>query len=363
MSTPSRLIAALLFLALPLAAQTPAPAPAADDKDKPSFRVGGTIFADYTYQDSPQSVDADGNRIHASSFNVARAYINVTGNLNHWITYRITPDVARETSSTSSLSGSQEYRLKFAFVQFSLDDWLPVKGSWVRAGVQQTPYMDYTEGIYRYRFQGSIFVERVGALSASDAGISGRYNFAGNHGEIHAGYYNGENYNHIETNNEKAFQLRATWRPLPANALFKGLRITGFFDDDHYVEGAKRQRVIGHVTYEHPRGTVGLEALSATDRPSTHVTEVKGRGWTLWGTPKLAKSWELLLRHDDFKPNTSAHGQKQRRDIVGIAYWVPRLSPGLSVAFLLDRDSLHQSGFTPSREDDTRYGVKMLVSF
>ena len=123
--------------------------------DTPKINVGATIFADYTYVESPKSKDADGNSINTSSFNVTRAYINITGNLNHLIAFRITPDVSRETSTTPSLSGSQLFRLKYAYAQFNLDDWT-TKGSWVRLGVQQTPYTDYTEGIYRYRFQGTI---------------------------------------------------------------------------------------------------------------------------------------------------------------------------------------------------------------
>ena len=68
--------------------------------DTPAFKVGSTIFADYTYNESPTAVDADGNTIHNSSFNVSRAYINVTGNLNHLLAYRITPDITRETGVT-----------------------------------------------------------------------------------------------------------------------------------------------------------------------------------------------------------------------------------------------------------------------
>src|SRR5439155_20450636 len=102
----------------------------------------------------------DCNPIQPGSFTLSRAYINVTGNLKHRIAVRRTPEVSRETSSSSSLSGSQELRLKFAYVQFNLDDW-NTKDSWVRFGIQQTPFMDYTETIYRYRFHGSIFPDRV----------------------------------------------------------------------------------------------------------------------------------------------------------------------------------------------------------
>jgi hypothetical protein len=317
-------------------------------EDTPSFKIGATIFADYTWQQSPQTTDADGNRIHANSFNVTRAYINVTGNLNHWISFRVTPDVAREAGSGSSLSGSQTFRLKYAFAQFGLDDWM-AKGAWVRFGVQQTPYLDYSEGIYRYRFQGTMFPERVlaaAAFTSADAGISMRYPLPGDHGEIHGGFYNGEGYSRAEAN----------------DALWKGLRLTAFVDEDHYVSDAKRERWIGQVTFQHPRGTLGLELVRATDRTSSRVAEIDSKGWSIWATPKIGtKGWELLLRHDDFKPNDDT-SQKQKRNIFGVAYWVPQLQK-VTAAVLLDYDSLVQSNFTPARADDTRYGVKVLISF
>jgi hypothetical protein len=331
--------------------------------DTPKVNVGATIFGDYTYVESPQVKDADGNVINSSSFNIARAYINVTGNLNHLIAFRITPDVSRETSTTSSLSGSQLFRLKYAYAQLNLDDWT-TKGSWARIGVQQTPYTDYTEGIYRYRFQGTIFAERTTGLPSSDAGLSGHYNFAGNYGDVHAGFYNGEGYSKAEANNEKAFMVRGSVCPFPlGGVLLKGLRLTAFIDEDHYVEGAKRERVIGQITYEHPLINAGFDLLRAKDRTSSTKTQISAKGWSLWVTPKLGTTgWEALIRHDDYLPNDALHSQKQKRDIDGIAYWVPNLS-GKTMAILFDRDSLKRTGLTPAVSNTTNYEVKLLVTF
>lgn len=354
-------VAVSALLALSAGAQVTPAAGVTPPDDTPSFKVGATIFGDYTYIDSPTTKDADGNTIHSSSFNISRAYINVTGNLNHWISYRITPDVARETSTGPTLSGNQIFRLKYAFAQFALDDYL-TRGSWVRFGVQQTPFIDYTEGIYRYRFQGTIFVDRLGLLTSSDAGLSGHYNFSGNYGDVHAGYYNGDGYSRAEANNEKAFQIRGTVRPLPLGGIWKGLRVTGFLDEDHYVSSAKRQRAIGQVTFEHPLVNAGLDIVQAKDRTSVTKAQVDSNGWSAWVTPRFGVTgWELLLRHDDYKPNKTL-SQKQKRDIFGVAYWVPNLNK-VTTAFLLDYDKLKSTNFTPSRPDDTRYGLKMLISF
>jgi hypothetical protein len=331
--------------------------------DTPKVSVGATIFGDYTYTDSPTSKDTDGNTIHPSSFNISRAYLNVIGNLNHMFAFRVTSDVSRETSTTPSLSGSQVLRLKYAYAQVNLDDWM-TKGSWARAGVQQTPYTDYTEGIYRYRFQGTIFAERTTGLPSSDAGLSGHYNFAGNYGDIHAGFYNGEGYAKAETNNEKAFMVRGTFRPFPlGGALLNGLRLTAFVDEDHYVEGAKRQRTIGQVTYEHALFNAGLDVLRAKDQTSVTKTQVSAKGWSVWVTPKLGSTgWEALIRHDDYVPNDAVNSQKQKRDIDGIAYWVPKLA-GKTAAILFDRDSLKKTGLTPAVPNATNYEIKMLINF
>ncbi len=344
-----------LFGSVAVNAQTP-PSPA----DAPSFKIGATIFGDYTYVANPVSKDSDGNVIHPDSFNVSRAYLNLTGQLNHYISFRITPDIARETGSGSSLNGSQTFRLKYGFAQLNLDDWT-TKGSWVRLGVQQTPLLDYTEGIYRYRFQGTMFIEREGFVTSSDAGLSGHYNIPNDYGDIHAGIYNGEGYSKAEANNQKALQIRGTLRPLPKSALGKGLRVTAFYDDDNYVKSAVRERFLQQVTYEHARFTAGFEHLNTKDQTSAAGREVTGNGWSVWLTPRLTNGWELLLRHDEMKPDSST-SQQRRRNIAGIAYWIPNLQK-MSSSVLLDYDSLEQQNYSVPRPRDTRVGLKMLVQF
>lgn len=345
-----------LLIATAAFAQVTAAQGVTPPNDTPSIKFGSTIFADYTYQSSPQTKDADGNTIHPSSFNVTRAYINVLGNLNHLISYRITPDIARESGSGSSLNGSYTFRLKYAFGQLNLDDWT-TKGSWLRLGLQQTPLIDYAEGIYRYRFQGPVFVDREGFLTSSDLGVSGHWNFPGNYGDVHAGFYNGEGYGKPEANNQKAFQVRGSLRPLPLGGALKGLRLTAFVDEDHYLQRAKKQRTVGQISYESQWINAAFEYLDAKDQPSAVKPEVHAKGWSAWATPRFGNGWEALLRHDDLKP-TSASTAKKKRDILGLAYWFPHLH-GVQTALMLDYDSLKPVTGAKS----TAYGVKMLINF
>ena len=84
--------------------------------DTQAIRIGAVIFYDYTYQKEPKVTDAAGNRVSLTSFNVPRTYINVTGNISHIVSFRITPDVSRETSATAlaqrQLLSSDEVRLR-----------------------------------------------------------------------------------------------------------------------------------------------------------------------------------------------------------------------------------------------------------
>src|SRR5947208_7619355 len=157
--------------------------------DTASIRVGTVIFADYTFTQRPTTADADGNIIHPNAFNVSRSYINITGNISHLVAFRVTPDVVRENNTASATNGSLVFRIKYAYAQVNLDDWM-TKGSYTRLGIQQTPWLDYAEGIYRYRFQGTMFPEREGYFASADAGASFHYQLPASYGDIHVGTFN-----------------------------------------------------------------------------------------------------------------------------------------------------------------------------
>jgi hypothetical protein len=352
--------AACLLLAAPARAQVTPAAGYTPPDDTPSIKVGATIFADYTIQQQPKTKDAAGNDVTLNSFNVGRSYINVTGNISHLIAFRVTPDITRETGTGTSLNGSLVFRLKYAYAQFSLEDWM-TKGSWIRFGQQQTPWLDFMEGFYRYRFQGQIFSEREGFLSSSDVGASFHYSLPSNYGEIHTGFYNGETYTQPEVNQEKGFMIRGTVRPLVMHPVLRGLRITGFWDQDAYVKNEARHRGIVNATFEHPYLNGSFEYLTAKDERPPTFTTVDAHGWSAWITPRTTKGWEGLLRYDHLEPNTGAPGTR-KRTIGGIAYWF--LHQGnASTALLLDLDYTNNDGFVPAQSKQQRIALHMLVNF
>jgi hypothetical protein len=344
---------------------TPAAAGTPPD-DTPSIRVGFTLYPAYLYQTDPKVTDAAGNSVSKSSFDVLRSYINITGNLHHLVSYRITPDITREsglltlTAPNAVSSDSLVFRIKYAYGQFNLDDWM-TRGSWVRFGIQQTPWVDFEEGIYRYRFQGTVFAERIPlptTMTSSDAGVSFHYNFPSNYGDTHFGIYNGENYQKVETNNEKGFEFRGTFRPFArASPVLRGLRVHLVYYNDNYVKDGERERIMGNVTYEHPYLNIGFDYLSASDQALPTGAKIESNGYSVWATPKKpfsnGSSIEALLRYDHFDPNTSNDlippasspspgtrfsDQHQNRSIFGVAYWFPHQG-NVSTALLVDYDA------------------------
>src|SRR3954469_24847908 len=257
--------ALLLFTSSVASAQVTPAAGFTPPDDMPSIKVGVTLYADYTYTQNPQTTDADGNVINPGAFNVSRSYINITGNVSHLIAFRITPDVVRQSglltlgAGNSVSNDSLVFRIKYAFAQINLDDWM-TKGSWARLGIQQTPLLDYEEGIYRYRFQGTTFTEREGFYNSADAGVGFHYNLPSNYGDVHVGIYNGEGYAKTDPNDQKAVEIRGTLRPFARNTpILRGIRVTGFYFGDNYIKDSERTRAVGQVTFEHKYLNAGLD--------------------------------------------------------------------------------------------------------
>ena len=362
----ARLLLAMTILfstpAVPALAQTTAkPAP----DDTPSVRVGASIFADYTVTSEPRVTDTDGNLVSPNAFTVARAYVNVTGTVTRRISFRVTPDVVRESGTGSSAAGSQLFRLKYAYGQYSLDDWLP-RGSFVRFGMQQTPWIDFIDSVYRYRFQGPLFEDREGFLSSADVGATIRAALPGDYGDIHGGAYNGETYARAEANDQKAFMIRATVRPLPRRPVLRGLRVTAFYDHDAYVRDAERRRAIVALTYEHPYVNAGVNLLSTADRTRAASLRLEGHGFSAWATPKTPKGWgwEGLLRIDRVRQQQAASPLDSERErlIAGIAYWFPTQGSA-TAAVLLNHERVNNDNYVPNRAHERRWSVHTLVTF
>lgn len=337
--------------------------------DTQSIGVGAVIFYDYTFTNAPKATDAAGNVVKTSAFNVVRTYINVTGRISSIVSFRITPDVTRETGSGGTLDGSMSYRMKYGYAQFTLDRFTGTnwRNTWVRVGMQQTPFIDAEEPVYRYRFQGTVFAERDGGLASADYGVSFHTNLPNNYGDVHAGLYNGEGYTRAETNDQKAIMIRGTVRPQPyGSALMRGLRFTAYLHDDRYVAGADRNRFIGSVWLEQRRYNAGFDYITRADQALPTGTKVKSDGYSFFVTPffqEKGNGFEALVRYDSFRPDKAASSTRQNRTIAGIAYWFPHPGGNATAALLFDYEQVRFKNYATPVPTQERLILHGLINF
>jgi len=326
-------------------AQTPPPPPPAPDY--PIVRVGVLSYLQY---------DAElKNRDDYNNFDVTRAYLNINAQVSKNVRFRFTPDIRR--INDGSLSGSLVLRVKYAFAQF--DNVTP--RAWVRLGAHQTPWLDFEEGINRYRVQGTMFSEREALIpGSSDFGASYFTPLPGGYGEVHAGVYNGEGFGQPEANKYKSVQMRGTVRPLPRGGVISGLRVSGFYNAGWYAADRPRRLGIVMGSFEHKNIVGTLQMLKATERPTPLLVNVDRTGWSAFVEPRQGPSgFAGILRYDSLDPDDSIAANAQHRVIAGGAYWFvwPRARLGLVVT----NEQVHYD--LPSRPDENRLLFQTHVEF
>ena len=317
-SAIQRVLAGMFVLAafpMAISAQTPAPTPppAAPEKTYPGVTVGGLTYGQYDYEFRDYGVHGR----DYNAFDVTRAYININVELAKNIKARITPDITR--ADAGNLNGSLVYRLKYGYVQF--DNLTP--HSWLRAGLHQTPWIDFEESIDRYRVQGTLTAERDGLIPGSgDFGVGYNQQLPEEYGEVQGGIYNGEGFKSAETNKYKSFQGRLTVRPAPRAGVAKGFRVTGFYNFGYYDQDRPRRLGIAMGSFEHKHLVAMAEFLAATERPSG-PKDIDRRGYA--GFLEVRQGMEgcaAFVRASTFDPDKDTDNNSKKRIIGGVAYWL-----------------------------------------
>jgi hypothetical protein len=346
-----------MILAMPVAAagQTPVV-----PQNPETTRVGVTVFADYTVTDTPKVIDANGRPVTLNGFNLTRTYINISGNITPRISFRVTPDITRNSDPTGATSGNLVFRLKFAFAQFRAGT-----DTNIRLGMQPTPLNDAQESVYRYRFQGTLFGERELGLPTADLGLTVTAPVPGGFGDVQAGVYNGEGYTKAEANDQKAFVGRVMLRPLRDHPVGKGLRLLGFYQHDHYARGMPRKRADVGAMFEHTRFNAGFDFGQRTDQPLVTSPETTGRGVSFFVTPffkEKGNGLEGLFRFDSFKPDVDVTGRRNRL-IAGLAYWFPKVGAGTAALLGHIEQVRLSTPATSMRTTERRYALNLLFTF
>jgi hypothetical protein len=282
--------------------------------DAPTVTVGAVIFTDYTYVAAPTTVDADGEAIHPKGFDVRRAYINVTGNVSSLLSYRVTPDITRETVRTEGFEAG-------AKVAVSTDGSL----GQLHSGRQPPDSLPRVRG-------ERLPVPLPGARDRRPRGPR-----------------LGRRFRRLVP-----LQLPARPRRRPRRVLQRRQLRARRGERDHYSRDDPKRRFIAALTYEHRFVNAGVEYLDAEDRTGAEERRVTAHGCSLWATPRTSFGLEALLRYDTFVPDEAA-GAARHRAIAGVAQWF-KLPKGVAAAVLLDRERVTYDRAL-GKSDETRYAL------
>jgi hypothetical protein len=295
--------------------------------------VGGVGYAQYRYLLSDSA--ANGNE-----FSVTRAYINVVGDMGGGLVTRITPDLFSEPG------GSFALRLKYAYAAYRPGSF-PLT---FKFGMIHTPWLDWAQGVWGYRMQGTTAVERNGYLSSADLGFGVDGAWGGQRVNMQVGLFNGEGYRGGVGDANKDVMGRVSVRLLSTDATGSrgGLRLTGYGQYGKPTGGGVRARVIGMLSYQASGLTVGAEgALTRDSSSATPSPLLKGRvvsGFGIYRIPGTMAS--LVARVDIADPDTDTDADRQTRFIGGVSY---RLHPNLRLLANVDHVA-YQGTPTPAQQ-------------
>ena len=191
------------------------------------FKFGTTIFTEWNNKTTD-------NAASTNQFNLNRAYLTLTKDVNDWLGMNITADLFNSVDPNDNRNGL-ELRLKFAYANLSLF------GTTTQIGMIPTPSDAYDSSIWPYRVQGNNLWDGQGIEPTSDLGVSiqgpiGGYMdesylkfaakpFAGKWGGYYVGIYNGPGFNNTEANGNKVVSGLVYVRPMPMVPILKGLQL------------------------------------------------------------------------------------------------------------------------------------------
>lgn len=253
--------------------------------------------------------------------------------------------------------------MKTGFLKFGNFDSVP--GLSFIVGQADLPWLGYVEGVWGYRMQGQVLTDYERYLASTDVGVSVKYTFPKNWGDLHFAVVNGTSFNGgPENDNYKDLHLRATVRPLDNKNFFvSGLGVVGFTGSS----SNNHERVAGLIGYkDNDRGTIAGEVLYAID-PAANLAgrhpslaglagDAKALGFSGFGELKFFwwdKPWDrfsIVSRVDYLDPDGPTANNTHYHVINGLAY-----TANEHLKFLADHDFSHYQAGAGQQGNNTLF--------
>ncbi|MBI1822333.1 MAG: hypothetical protein HY036_02095 [Nitrospirae bacterium] len=336
-----------------------APQVKAIELDK-GLSIEGTGFVDFTAVsgDSYKSgtygskiitpTQADGKVGTDNGFHFTRAYITAKQKINDDLMVRFTYD------EKDGYTGR-------AFVKYVYGDYSYMPGQKVRFGLGHTPWIDFEEGLYPYRFLGQVFSDFQGAQSSSDTGVSLIGSFMDKMLDYHIGVYEGEGYSSTTPDGQGfAYAGRVSFN-------MEGLTVAVFDWMETKRNGTadyNPSRLIGMVTYGTPMFRVAGQYLAADDNKTTANANPKfnkGNGYSVWAYTRIPGMdvLRVMARYDSMKPDTDVDLNSNTLARIAVSYDLSK-----SVVIALDETiKTTKVDNTGGSTTDNLLGIKAQVAF
>jgi hypothetical protein len=241
--------------------------------------VGLTDYADFTgasgssFTGDPtkgiSNATANNNKGLASGFHFTRTYLNVRKYFEDGDHIRLTLDqMVNDVGGNScnqvagapaancheaapfGLSGFSGTGRNNTFVKYAYYDHLVVPGVQLRFGMHQTPWIEYEEHRWTYRYLFPTMVDQQGFQTSSDLGVSLLGKVLDNRLEYHVAFQEGEGYQNTADGRGYALLGRVSAEP------FDGVILSVFGHNERErngVEGFNPQRLLGNIEVYDPK--------------------------------------------------------------------------------------------------------------
>jgi hypothetical protein len=329
-----------------------------ESKTYPKVKLGAEAYVGYAYDFDNEKAGSH----NANKFSLNRGYINFNADLSPEVFFRVTPDISRLSS------GDYELRIKYLYVGFH--NFLAAYPSLqVKMGQLQGAWLDHEEGLWTYRVEGTMMIEREGYMNSANLGLDFQGKLPAGYGAWQALVCNGEGYHADETNKYKSVQARVTLHPLPNNELTKGLELTGFTFFGKKDQQTTRNMYDFLLGYKYKNDLfVGAEYLltHGSDSYISHPgkTNVNGGGLSVLGWYRMPfyEPIRLMARWDHMDHDMDSPNNTVNRYIYGVSYDI-----GKYVTILLDGErtvaKAYRGGYAKSYPDENLAKADVLIKF
>jgi hypothetical protein len=241
------------------------------------------------------------------------------------------------------------------FVKYAYYNHVFLPGLEVRLGQHQTPWIEYEEHRWTYRFRGPVMVDEQNFQTSSDLGVSVLGKVLNNMVDYHISLQSGEGYQNTQDGRGLAALGRVSIEPFP------GVIVSGFYHNERErngIEGFNPQRLLGNVeVYDPqgdrfkvnaqvvwaddgadtgtPRGTpinvpstydgtlTAAQPFGSTNGPSTSLPRFhQARGYEFWGYYRIPmiEKMRLFSRYYFMKPNKDTTAGDIQSILIGVSY-------------------------------------------